>query len=117
MSLLICRDKCVLFALGCTEAECEVFRLKRVNLILRQEVKNCSAVRICIVDNITGAIVNSVSCFARLISEVVVGVCKASLKKSLRYTALILYLTTEVAERTFYAVKAFLNVVAKIADC
>ena len=60
LCLLICGDKCVLCGLRSLELQGLVLGGQSGNLILSQEVQDCTAVRICVVDNVTGGAVDGV---------------------------------------------------------
>ncbi len=91
--------------MGSTEAECEVFRLKRVNLILDKEVKNSSAVCICIVDYVASCVLNGVLERASVSGVLILNIRKTCTK-----------VTATVSNLTRNAVEASLYIVAKVAN-
>src|SRR5699024_925296 len=71
LSGLISSNKCVLLALACFELQRLILCLQAGNLVLGQEIKDSSGVRILSVNNITGAVLNQVAGIARLGSKII----------------------------------------------
>jgi hypothetical protein len=105
LCLLVSRDKCVLCGLRSLELQGLVLSGQSGNLILSQEVKDCTAVRICVVDDVTGGAVDSV------LESAGVGLVLISytINGTLGLAAAVSDLVTDGVETT-------LHIVAQVAD-
>ena len=90
LGFLVSRDESVLCALACLEFKRLVFSLETGNLVLSQEVKNCTGVAVVVFQNISRSVLDGVSGIASLCCQIVVCVSKAFFNGSLSVAAILL---------------------------
>ena len=90
LGFLVSRDESVLCALACLEFKRLVFSLETGNLVLSQEVKNCTGVAVVVFQNISCSVLDGVSGIASLCCHVVIHISKSSFKCSLCVAAILL---------------------------
>lgn len=105
LCLLICRDECVLFRLGCFELQSLILCGECCDLILGQEVQNSAGVGVLILQQVAGVAVHGVT----QITETLCHVEVYAIDGALGGAAAVRNLSADVAESTLHTEEAVLQ--------